>query len=307
MGEEMQQIIAPFTTRYDGNDTKYHVIDAQQYGQSVLGAAKIYNAVSHYCYYGNVPRGNYKKQFFCYSKVPKEGSYDTLFILIATLQQYQLFGDLYKEAFGFLFAKVLDGLHGIWTGRSKGDQVVEKLTDTICEQARHSAQMQEIMVNGIIGRDIAHANLFERLHGKLIDTLPALANGTHNSAKDMVTPIGRSCKSMNQFHGTPNQSTLDEPDAEVIRSNQDLEVGDMDQYKCNRISEVNVKTGHCQLDVDGVGTVNGKINDPTLEVPDNVYTRALNKQSSFSFSAKPVTRHGEVHKLYISDAKDDNA
>ena len=79
----------------------------------------------------------------------------------------------------------------------------------------------------------------------------------------------------------------------------------MGQFVCTRISEVNVVSGHCILSVDGLnGPVVGKISDPVLLEPKNVYTNALNSQTGFSFSAKPVKKNGEIHRLYVSTARE---
>jgi hypothetical protein len=66
-----------------------------------------------------------------------------------------------------------------------------------------------------------------------------------------------------------------------------------------------VQNGHCILDIEGLnGFVTGKISDPALELPNNIYTKSLNNQTSFFISAKPVKRNGVVQKLHVSDAKE---
>jgi hypothetical protein len=59
------------------------------------------------------------------------------------------------------------------------------------------------------------------------------------------------------------------------------------------------------MQVEGFdGPVVGKISDPSLNTPNNVYTKSLNAQTPFEFSAKPVKRDGVIKTLYISDAKE---
>lgn len=167
------------------------------------------------------------------------------------------------------------------------------------EQARINAELQTLLVNGIIRSNDNMASL----QAKLIDSLPAIAESTRSAGRELVVPIGNTCRVIAQFAGTPEQVAIDEAEADVIRS-KDSEVGDVEKFKCLNITEVNTATGHCILKVDGFDApIVGKISDPSLATPNNVYTKALNAQTPFEFSAKPVKRGGVIKTLYISDAK----
>jgi hypothetical protein len=77
----------------------------------------------------------------------------------------------------------------------------------------------------------------------------------------------------------------------------------MQQFRCERISVINTKTGHCELTIQGIaGPVKGKISDPVLRQPKNIYTKALQEHVPLLISAKPVEKDGEIRRLYISDA-----
>lgn len=106
-----------------------------------------------------------------------------------------------------------------------------------------------------------------------------------------------------QFKDTEVESQILEADAEVIRGDSAMEVGPVETYRVNRVREVNVDTGHCILDVDGVGAgLPGKITDPALEIPNNVYTTALNTQEPCLIEAKAIRRAGQIRRLYVSNA-----
>jgi len=84
-----------------------------------------------------------------------------------------------------------------------------------------------------------------------------------------------------------------------------MEVDDMQNFKCKRITEVNVENGNCILDIEGFDNpVRSKISDSAISKPNNVYTRALNNKTSLRLSAKPVKRNGVINKLFVSDAQD---
>ena len=141
------------------------------------------------------------------------------------------------------------------------------------------------------------------LNEKLIDTLPTLAESTRSHGKQLVKPIGNTCREIRQYSKT-QEIVIDEAEAAVIRGSSQMEVAEMQTFKCRRITEVNVKTGHCILDIEGFDKpVSGKISDPAINTPNNVYTNALNESTGFSVVAKPVRMDGVVSKLFISDAK----
>ena len=84
-----------------------------------------------------------------------------------------------------------------------------------------------------------------------------------------------------------------------------MEVEPMAEFKVTQISEVDIRTGHCVIDVEGIESrLTGKITDPVLEIPGNVYTNALNNHTGFMAQAKAVRKNGEIKRLYISNSVD---
>jgi hypothetical protein len=294
----MQEIIEPFLVKYEGKDTDEHVIEAHQYGLSVIGASKIYNSVGHFLITGQAPRGNYNKRVICYSQAPKEGSWDISFFIVAA-QQYWLFGEVANQSLGYVFSKTVDALKDMWTGKNGSMEIVERLTETILKQAENDTNLKELLAKGLIESNAE----ISALQSKLIDTIPLLAERTRNSAVQFVAPVGKSCRDLTQFSGTKSSSKIDEADAEVIRSKEELEVGDMQKFKCEKIQELNLSTGHCELIIEGLdGITMGTINDPSLEKPHNVYTKAFDGQLPIMVDGKPLEKKGKIVKLYISDA-----
>ena len=298
----MQQITAPFSLRYEGNDADEHTMDALQFGRSLAGAARIYNVTAHYCLFGEVPRGNYKKELTSYVSVPKEGSYEACVVITTLTQQNLMYTELGKAALTQVLFAVIGALKRLWI-TNKPEDTVTALNRTLTEIALASPEANKLLTNGLIKANDDLASL----QGKLIETLPVLASSLRPSAKKMVTPIGNSCKSMCQFHGTSFATAITEPEADVIREGDHLEIEGIDNFECERILEINLSTGHCEMLVEGVeGVVKGIISDPILNTPGNVYTQALDQRTPFDFSAKPVKKDGKIHRLYISDAKEES-
>lgn len=295
-GLGMKDIANPLSMKYVGNETDSNVIDAIQFGESIGGAGRVYTSVAHFCTFGEVLKPRQQTELRCYASVPKEGCYEAILVVATAANQYQLFSDLYKPAMGWLMAKITKHIKDSLIGRGNDMELAKE----IIEQGKRSHELNTILANGLIK---SHQNTADA-HEKLIDALPQLVEANTSRMKNLVAPVGRSCSELRQFSGTKNEFSITEPEAAVIRSEQELEVGDMADYDCVLISELNIRTGHCNLEIDGIEkTVTGKINDPALNEPNNIYSQSLNDHIGFVCTAKPILKDGEIHKLYISDAK----
>ncbi|WP_293006894.1 hypothetical protein [Nitrosomonas sp.] len=298
---EENLIVSPMSITYEGNDADRHIINAQALGESIIGASKLYSSVAHYCSFGFIPRGKYKKEFFCFAGVPREGSYEYFLYIAAIAQEYNLHNEAYKASISYIFSKVIGAVKNIWIKRSETEKVVENLTEALREQAQIDSNIQSQLINSLTK---ANDNLAS-LHSKLINTIPKLADATRPYGKQLVAPIGNSCRIIKQFENEEFEVVIDEPEAEAIRNGYETEVEDMKSYQCRRITEVNIVTGHCIMQINGFnGLVPGKISDPAISQPNNVYTRALNNNSSFEIFAKIVKRDGAIVRLFVSDARD---
>ncbi len=296
-----QRIITPFSLRYEGGLAESHIIDTQQLGFSLVGATKFYNSVIHYCLSGNVPRNNYKKEYSCYTHASNQGCYEQWLFIAPLALQHGILADGARDAVSFIFFKVLTALKNMMIKESQ----TEKIMNELCETLRHKADVdKDVML--VAMQLVGNSNeTIAGLQNKLLDTLPDLLVLNRQNARTMVDPVGLSCNEFHQFARTEYEDVISEPEAAVLKSKEKEEVGDVQTYTCLSITEVNKVTGHCEMLVDGFEKpVKGKITDPLLLEPGNVYTRALDQETPFSFTAKPVTKDGEVHRLYVSDAKD---
>jgi len=296
-----QRIITPFSLRYEGGLADDHVIDTQQLGLSLIGSTKFYSSVVHYCLSGKVPRGNYRKEYGCYAQASQQGGYGQWLFVAPLALQHGILAEGAKEAVSYIFFKTVSVVKNIMVRESQ----TEKIVAEFCETLRHKAEGdKQVMLAAMQLVGDANEQL-SSLQGKMIDTLPYLAAANRQNARDMVAPVGQSCNQFRQFSRTPFEDIISEPEAEVIKSRDKEEIEDMQTFTCISITEVNKVTGHCEMLVDGLEKpIKGKITDPVLMEPGNVYTRALDRNTSFRFSAKPVTKNGEIHRLYISDAND---
>jgi hypothetical protein len=250
--------------------------------------------------FGIVPRGKYKKEFDVFVLPAHEKCFEYHVVVAAIAAEYGLHGHIYKAGLEFLFGAILKAVKDFWLKPGSNEKVISELVDALKIKSQQEHELNMVLANGIV-----HTNdNLARMHDKLIDTLPKLASATRGHGAQLVVPVGNTCKSLTQFDTPEQRIVINEPEAEVIRGGNRMEIAEMAEFLCTRISEINLETGHCILSVDGIdGAISGKISDPALSEPNNIYTQALNNQSKFSFSAKPVKKDGEIIRLYVSDAR----
>ena len=296
------ELVSPFEVTYDGRDAKRHTLEGSALGVSVVGSAKFYTAIAHFCMHGVVPRGRYRRSFAAYAKPATDGSWRQLWYIAPLIAgEYAIHIKLYNEAISFMFAKMTDSVKQLWTKPNESEAIVDKFIAAMQQESQMNKEIHEQQLAVIADGQREMAGIAK----KLIDVLPALASATRNHGVDIVKPVGFTCSEITQFSNAPAlATTITEPDADVIRAGEAAEVDAVATYKLNRIRELNLNTGHCVVDVEGVGELTGRITDPVLETPNNIYTRRMNDQGVIAVEAKAVKKNGEIQKLYISDAED---
>jgi hypothetical protein len=301
-------LVPPFYITYEGKDADKHVLSARQLGESMVGASKLYSDVVHYCMFGTVPRGRYQKLAACYAKPPSEGCFEYMLFVGSLASDGILLNTIFKEGVGFLVPYVIGSIKKLWSKPTEVENVVNRLADVMQQQlSQGDNSLAMVLANGLTraNENLSIANDKQSaLISQLMTTLPELAASTRGHARGVVSPVGSTCGTVTQFAHTDQAVVIDESEAEVIRGGDELEVDDMQEFKCRRMVEVNVKNGHCILEIEGFAKlVPGKIGDPAIGAPNNIYTQALNSQTSLTISAKAVKRNGVIQRLHISDAK----
>lgn len=304
----------PFSVRYGGAYANDGILEAGELARSISGAAKLYTAAIHYCFLGTVPRGRYRKEYACYVTASRPGSLEEIFALLPLVQGFGLHADFYREAATHTFKTIVGAVVKLWLQPSAAEETAGQTGEGLMEDIEKVPNLDSLLANGLaqsnrqltvalVESNKRQADLNELLVRTLGKTLPNFAARTRPFGRDFVEPAGNSCGNIAQFEGV-YETRISDSDAEIIRGDDDTEVDPMASFKVNRISEINVKTGHCILVLDELlRIVPGKISDPSLQKPNNVYTSALNAQQGFMAHAKAVRKGGQIQRLYISDAE----
>ena len=81
-------------------------------------------------------------------------------------------------------------------------------------------------------------------------------------------------------------------------------MGDQNTYHA-RLFAVDKAAGTCRVEIEGMTAgklIRGRITDPVLGQPGNIYTHSLDADQTVIVTAKPVIKEGEIATLYISNA-----
>jgi hypothetical protein len=282
-------MLEPINLTYRGNEADDHRIDLIQVGHSLAGVGRLYNSVIHFYFHGTVPPRNFRPIIRTYTAEPTAGCVN--FVLLASILSEHL--PTYSEIL-FKFSKkaIAKLLGAIFAKRTGNTGAMEKALDVIAKMHEDNVSLMKTVVH-----DGA------RTKDQLIQLVGQLATNNRPAMADMVAPVGSSCRSVTHFDQTPERVIIDEPIAAVMRSKEDLEVGDQIEIRAV-ILGVDTVTGQCRVRfLDDSGVARGKITDPSLKSPHNVYTAALDTKQVVVLTAKPINRDGELTKLYISDAR----
>ncbi|WAB91992.1 hypothetical protein OSS47_28405 [Pseudomonas citronellolis] len=290
-------VTAQIGLKYEGRDTDRHIIDSIQYARSLEGSSRLYRVIAHFCVHGEVLKPRQTTELRCFSAPAKEGSYDTLLVILTALShEYPIFSDVYKQALDWLIAKVSGFLKDSLSGQGN----MKGLIETIQQQAASSSELNTLLANGLIK---ANDNL-SSLHDRLIETLPQLVEVAKPHLRETLTPIGKTCSQIVQFADTDHPVVVTEAEAVAIRSDEEMVVGKPDNFTVVRLHSLNLDSGACRIELEGVqGLVSAKIDDITLKQPGNAYSAALNSHSALNVRARPVLRDGEIYRLFITESE----
>lgn len=289
---------------FDGLDATEHRLDASQLGRSLQGIAKLYRSVNHFYFTGAIPSRMRAPDVRILVGPPREGSVTyALWVLIAH-GRLPMYPEMLAEFVDVCTPQVVKAVIAKRAGQPR---VAEKAMEIVHDLAKENAEITKRFIEygktvelGHQERDRAERDEKARMMA-LIERL-AQVNGS--AMTNMVSPVGYSARSLTHSKDEHAEYVIDEPAADAIRAKGSLEVLDETTVKV-RIEGVDKIARTCKiLSDDWAVPVKGKITDPVLDTPENVYTKALDTTRDVVITGKPVLRDGELYMFYISNARD---
>jgi hypothetical protein len=209
-----------------------------------------------------------------------------------------------------IFAVVTSGQMPLYTPilMMVGKKLTELVIDAVIEKALGKKKDAGNAVDKIYELAMTHAEFSQQvLRGQMRDKagLMRIINELHRenraSLRQIPEPVGRTVRLV-QIGSNRNATVIDEPAAEVLRSPDQLTLGEPVTYDV-KIHGVFKTNGACRIEIlDQRKIVSGKIADATLEAPHNV-TKALDEGAILRVVAQPTMKDGKLHRLFITGAR----
>lgn len=296
------ELTKPLPLEFEGLDAGEHRIDAQQLGRSLGGIARLYRSVNHFYFTGVIPTQMRRPDVRILVGPPREGSITyALWVLIAH-GRLPLYPELLAD---FADAVTPQLVKSVIAKRAGQPKVAERAMDIVHEIAKDNSEVAKRLLEYGQLVEVGHQARERESHqekAQLMALVERLAQVNGSALTNMVAPVGNSARSLTHAKSEDAEYVIDEPAADAIRAKGVLEVLDAETIKV-RIEAVDKIARTCKIvSEDWEFPVRGKITDPSIDTPENVYTKALDAATNVIITGKPVLKDGKLHMFYISDA-----
>jgi hypothetical protein len=255
-----EQLFPPFPIAYRGLLADQHLVDAQQFGKSLIGVSKVANSISHEFFFETIthdPRSYHIR--FCVGPSRENGLLQELLAVISG--QFPAFPPILLQlAKPFILSTFEAIIKTVLNRKSEATLGIEKIHDLSVKHSEFASQVHQGHM-----RDKAWLK-------RMVETL---VKENRASLREVPEPVGRTVRLMELGDDRKNPVLIDEPTAEVLRAREPMELGDPVEYDV-KIEGVFKTNGACRVRLlNDNRIVPGKITDPALEQPHNIYTTAL--------------------------------
>lgn len=274
------------TIKYEGGDADKHLVDMRLLGRSLQGFDQIMSAGIIFYIHKRIPKRGERAPVVVKTHAPKEGS-QTIKAILDTAQFVLplVWPSLTDGSSSYLwnFVSYIIKVNG---GRkSEAKQHEDTILKILKDQAEERKQTLDTWMT----------NEAEWRNGLL-----HLANRLIPHSINAVAPIGASVKTTSFSTGTAMPTLIDEPIAEAIRSEGEIEISDIEvlDLKTDRFIHHNRRLNVLNP-FKSDSYINAEINDPSAEIAPNSYSDAANRKATIRVHAKIAKRGQDVEKIYV--------
>lgn len=206
-----EPIFEAIPVTYRGLFADQHLVDAQQFGKSLIGVTKLANSVCHEIFHEEITHDPRSYQIrFCVGPSKKNGLIQEIFAVV-TSGQMPLYSPILMKVGKKLTELVMDAVIEKALGKKKdANNAVDKIHELAMTHAEFSRQVLK-------GQMRDKAELF-----KIINDLH---RENRASLRQIPEPVGRTVRLL-QIGSGRDASVIDEPAAEVLRSPEQLSLGE---------------------------------------------------------------------------------
>lgn len=283
-------LFRPIPVKYTGLYSDDHLIDLQEFGVSLQGLAKLSNSVVDFYLHGRITKDSRLYQVRLFAAPPEPGCVILDIVALLATGSLPLYAPLLCE---LASNYIIPFFKAIIAKRLKRPDAMEKALDVIVALSNSHSEFEKIVHEGHM-RDKAW------LQGQV----EILAQRNNTSLREIVRPIGSTARRLEIGKlGDDAQASIGEPEAQVLSAREELSVEDAREYR-GTFEGVDTTNGTCKFrPVGSDNDIPGKITDPALLMPQNVYTHSLDTKQPVTVQAKAVTKDSGIVRLFISDGK----
>lgn len=272
----------PIVIRFDGLDADRHEMELVGLSEALDGLARIIAATSNFAISQEYSLRRDTQRVRVVARTPKDGCF-----IINAIVQYAHHHPMFKD-------------YAI--------EVIAALTVTLITYifARAAGKKEEMKILGA-SLDTAIRELGARDQptiDRLLGTIDKMADNLRPAVRRSVAPLGESARTLTVGLSSVERGVvLDEADKAAITSPAGLSVDEERSYVV-LISELDMQTGACHVDIDGDearARHPAKITDPECSLPNNAYVMSMAAQEPLAVRAKATIRDGVIERLFISN------
>lgn len=279
-------LFEPIEIRYTGLFADEHLVDASEFGRSISAVSKIGNGLCNVLFFGEAARPRSHRIRF-YVRPSKENGLLQEIVALMNNGALPLFAPAITSVAKIFIEKAFDAtIKAALNRKSEAALAIDHLHDLALKQLEFSSQV--------------HAGQMQD-KAWLQGMVDSVVRQNRSTLRELPAPVGHSVRQMQI--GAPSSGPLvDEAAAEVLRAHAPMGVGDIAIFVVT-VEGVFKTNGACRLKIIETGKiVSGKIVDPALLGPNNVYTTALDKGMALRVTAKPTLKDDKLSTLYVIDA-----
>lgn len=286
----MPSLFRPIPVKYTGLYSDDHLIDLQEFGVSLQGLARLSNSIVDFYLHGRVVRDERLYHVRLFAAPPEPGCVILDIVAIMAAGQLPLYAPFLCDV--------------------ASEYIIPLMKATIAKRLKRP-DMSEKALEQIVNLATKHADSMDKVHeGHMRDKVWLQGHIDKISAqgavplRQLVKPVGSTCRQIEI--GAPDDispARIGEAEAQALSSREELSVDDTKEYR-GVFDGVDTTNGNCKFRPEGSDDdIVGKITDPALLTPKNVYTHSLDTKRAITIQAKAVTKDGKIVRLFISDGK----
>jgi hypothetical protein len=272
----------PVILRYDGLDADRHLVDLGQVAVSLQGAAQLIGSAGSAIMTGQYARRAPALSIRVYAGIPRDGCWE-LPAIIAPV----------APVAGIMFPQIAE------IGKRAATKAVTAAVNYVV--AKVSGQSNDVK-RTLDSLDKAVSELGQTArHG--YDALERMAAQQRPAARNLVVPIGQSCRVIYVGNMDDGAIAIDSSVRSAIDAPEPVEIIETSSYEIF-ISELDTKNRTCKFslhDDDPEHRLIGEITDPVIQAAHNPYLEAFAAQRWIVVLGKAQIKDGEMEKLFISD------